>query len=96
MTNHNIEEKLDFGKQCSSRIDLDLKLSLCCFIARSEKSEKEVKLNASFAASYFRSLDNSIAPKKPLTWMLVRPPWSSVKSFCLKQAIFDQMNKVCH
>jgi len=61
--------------------------------AHSEKSEKKVQLNAMFAANYFRSMDICISPKKPLTWMLIRPPWSAMRIFCLKQAIFDQINK---
>ena len=59
-----------------------------------EKTEKEVRRNALLAAQYFKILDNNISPNKPLTWMLIRPPWSnSVKMICLKQAIFNQLVK---
>ncbi|XP_057311775.1 cyclin-F-like isoform X2 [Hydractinia symbiolongicarpus] len=61
--------------------------------ASAEKTVKEVKYHASLSANYLCSLDNRIVPKKPITWMLLRPPWSTAKSICLKQAVHNQMLK---
>lgn len=62
--------------------------------AEKTKTKSEVKRNAVLAAQYFQSMDNSISPLKPLTWMLIRPPWSTStasKLICSKQAIYDQL-----
>ncbi|XP_012556234.1 cyclin-F isoform X1 [Hydra vulgaris] len=82
------------GASCSN-IECLVKLGLSHLyhynlISGSEKNEKLVKHNANLAAAYFCQLDTCIAPKKPITWMLIRPPWSN-RSVCLKQAIQSQM-----
>jgi len=56
-----------------------------------EKNKKDVDFHSVKAAEYLHNLDVNLAPNKPLTWMLIRPPWSTSKSICLKHLVHTQM-----
>ena len=56
-----------------------------------EKNKKDVQEHSIKAANYFHNLDVNIHPNKPITWMLIRPPWSMSKSICLKHLVHTQM-----
>lgn len=56
-----------------------------------EKNKKDVQEHSIKAANYLHNLDLNIRPNKPLTWMLIRPPWSMSKSICLKHLVHTQM-----
>ena len=57
------------------------------------KTKKLTEEKASEAAAYLNLLDQKLCPAKPISWTLIRPPWaSSMKSVCLKKAIFNKLN----
>lgn len=61
------------------------------FTVGEEKNKKDVDFHSVKAAEYLHDLDVNLAPKKPITWMLIRPPWSISKSICLKHLVHKQM-----
>ena len=74
-----------------SSLEINVLKLLFYTIVGEEKNKKDVDHHSVKAAEYLYSLDGSVAPNKPITWMLIRPPWSSSKSICLKHLVHTQM-----
>ena len=43
------------------------------------KNKSIMSFNSKLSAKYLLLFDACVYPRKPLTWMLIRPPWSSMK-----------------